>query len=197
MRSKIAANPDYLAQNNIITKTLESGRQVYIQLKGETNALGKVKFLLEESKAIYLHDTDKPDMFRHDRRDFSHGCVRVERALRFARWLLIEDGWDPEDVVRSLEAKRTQRGMKLKYPIPLVTEYVTVDIAEGGGPIFLTDIYGFAKAYEDEAVPPEVETLWGSNILRPNWVPKVDEEIVQSWKDAGKAAPHDYKPGGG
>jgi murein L,D-transpeptidase YcbB/YkuD len=197
MRSKIKADPDYLAHNNIVTHTLDSGRQVYVQLKGETNALGKVKFLLQESKAIYLHDTDKPDLFRHDRRDFSHGCIRVDKALRFARWLLIEDGWDPEDVVRSLEATRTQRGMKLNSPIPLVTEYVTVDIAEDGMPIFLTDIYGFDEAYEQGTVPPEVETLWGANILRPNWVPKVDEEIVQSWKETGKAAPHDYQPGGG
>jgi murein L,D-transpeptidase YcbB/YkuD len=194
VKAKLAEDPNYLKKSNIIEQTLPSGKKVLIQRSGAGNVLGKVKFLLERSRAIFLHDTNKPDLFEKKRRDFSHGCMRVDRALDFANWVLVQDGWDPKEVRRSLLSDKTQRGMALKKPLDLITEYITVDVAHDGNPVFLTDIYGYDKAFLQGDVPPTVTMLWGSNPMRPHWVPRVPEEVVLKWKAAGKQAPHNYDP---
>lgn len=193
MKTKMAKDPDYLEKTGIVKHKLQSGREVLVQTGGAGNVLGKVKFLLEESNAIYLHDTDKRELFRETRRDFSHGCIRVQDPLDLAELLLVRDGWSADEVRRSLQS-RTQRGMDLKRPVPLVTEYMTVDIAEDGGAVFLTDIYGYDADYAEGNLPPKVQTRWGSPILRPAWVPVVPGEVVEGWRKKGKPAPHDYDP---
>ncbi len=199
LKAKLAEDPKYLEKQNIRKIQLDSGREVYVQRSGETNVLGKVKFLLEESNAIYLHDTDKRSLFRESRRDFSHGCIRVDDAVEFASWLLARDGYEDKDVARTFRGT-TQRGFKMKKPIPLVTEYMTVDVSPEGLPVFLTDIYGYDRAYREGDLPPQVKVRWGHPSLRPHWVPKVPAEVVEGWRAAGKPAPRDYDPekhGGG
>jgi len=197
IKAKLAQDPEYLTKKGITTQTLPSGRVVYVQRSGEGNALGKVKFLLRKSQAIFLHDTDKKDLFKEERRDLSHGCVRVHKATKLAQFLLEKDGWDAKEVKRSIKAKSTQRGMKLKSEIDLITEYITVDIAEDGKAVFLTDIYKYDRDFYDKALPPKVTDRWGSSVLRPHWVPKVPENIVEDWRSRGQPAPHNYKPPGG
>ena len=197
IKAKMAQDPEYLTKKGITTQTLPSGRVVYVQRSGEGNALGKVKFLLRKSQAIFLHDTDKKDLFKEERRDLSHGCIRVHKATQFAQFLLEKDGWDPKEVKRSIKAKSTQRGMKLKKEIDLITEYITVDVAEDGKAMFLTDIYKYDRSYYKKELPPQVTARWGSSVLRPHWVPKVPEEIVEDWRSRGTPAPHNYKPPGG
>ena len=197
IKARVAEDPEYLTKKGIITQTLPGGRVVYVQRAGAGNALGKVKFLLRKSKAIFLHDTDKKDLFKEERRDLSHGCIRVHKATKLAQFLLEKDGWDAKDVARSIKAKTTQRGMKLKTEIDLITEYITVDIAEDGKAVFLTDIYKYDRDFYEKALPPKVTNRWGSSVLRPHWVPKVPEEIVEDWRSRGQPAPHNYKPPGG
>lgn len=192
LRTKVANNPNYLKEHNIRKITLPSGRVALIQGRGEHNVLGQVKFMLEKSRAIFLHDTNDRSMFRFERRDFSHGCVRVQKAPQFARWLLARDGYTKKDIERTFKAKRTQRGMKMRKPIDLVTEYMTVDISEEGLPIFLDDIYGFDRSFFKGDLPPKVTARWGGPILRPNWVPRVPENIVEGWRRSGQAAPRTY-----
>ncbi|MCB9727304.1 MAG: L,D-transpeptidase family protein [Deltaproteobacteria bacterium] len=194
MKAKLAEDPDYLEKIGVVKRTLDNGREVLVQGRGEGNVLGKVKFLLEESNAIYLHDTDKRELFRETRRDFSHGCIRVQKPLELAELLLVRDGWDRDEVRRSLGAKTVQRGMDLHHPVPLVTEYMTVDVAEDGGATFLTDIYGYDADYAAGELPPKTQARWGSPVLRPSWVPAVPEEVVEGWRRKGKPAPHDYDP---
>ncbi len=191
---KIENDPQYLEKNNIALKTLPNGRKVYVQGFGPSNVLGKVKFLLEKSNAIFLHDTDKKLLFRKQRRDFSHGCVRVHEAVGFARWLLHKDGYEHEDITRGLKLQKRQRGMKLKKPVDLMTEYVTVDIDEAGRPMFLTDVYGYDRAFRSGKMPPRTKVRWGDPILRPSWVPRVPEHVVDEWRRNGTAAPRKYDP---
>lgn len=200
LRGKVAEDPDYLKKMNIHERVLPNGRKVLIQGKGKGNVLGKVKFLLRKSNAIFLHDTDKPWLFREKRRDFSHGCIRVDGAVAFGRWLLERDGYDKQDIERGFKLKTTQRGMKLDHPVPLLTEYMTVDVGEDGKPMFLTDIYGYDKAFAQKQLPPLVKVRWGHIRLRPHWVPRVPAEVVKGWRAAGKPAPRKYdaaKHGGG
>ncbi len=194
LEGKIAEDPDYMAKNNIKEKTLPNGRKVLIQGFGKTNVLGKVKFLLEKSNAIFLHDTDKRDMFRHTKRDFSHGCMRVHRAIEFAKWLLHRDGYTEKEIGRAFKLTKRQRGMPLKTKVTLMTEYMTVDLDADGRPMFLTDVYGYDKAVSQNKLPVKAYTRWGAPRLRPHWVPLVPQETVNAWRRAGKPAPRNYDP---
>ena len=58
------------------------------QRPGPANSMGQMKFDLANSSGIYLHDTPKKELFEKAERNLSNGCVRLEDAPRFARWLL-------------------------------------------------------------------------------------------------------------
>jgi peptidoglycan hydrolase-like protein with peptidoglycan-binding domain len=193
LKTSLDKDPDYLAKQNIKKVRLSSGTEVFIQGSGDGNVLGKVKFLLEESNAIYLHDTDKRHLFKKRRRDFSHGCMRVHEAIDFAKWLLTRAGFTQDEVDRSFRSD-AQRGFDMKEPIPLVTEYMTVDLLPDGRPIFFADIYGYDDAVFHDRVPVRETRTWGSELLRPRWVPRVDAKTVDGWRAAGKPAPRDYVP---
>jgi murein L,D-transpeptidase YcbB/YkuD len=194
--TSVEDDPDYLAKKNIRKVRLGSGEDVLVQGAGGGDVLGEVKFLLEESNAVYLHDTDKRGLFKKRRRDFSHGCMRVEGAEEFAKWLLERDGAAAADVERAFASKAQPFPFELKTPINLVTEYVTVDLTANGEPIFLDDIYKYDDAYWNDKLPPTVTLPWGSALLRPRWVPLVDAKTVAGWKAEGKSAPRDLGPDG-
>ena len=85
----IAANPDYLAQHHM--EMSETGGTSRIrQLPGPWNALGRIKFVLPNVHGVYLHDTPATALFSRERRDFSHGCVRVADLSQLALWVLQE-----------------------------------------------------------------------------------------------------------
>jgi hypothetical protein len=189
LKSSLEKDSDYLAKSNIKKVKLGSGTEVFVQGSGSGNVLGKVKFLLEESNAIYLHDTDKRQLFKKQRRDFSHGCMRVHEAIEFGKWLLAHDGWPTDEVEKAFGARSLQRGFKLKKPIHTVTEYITVDVSAEGKPVFFTDIYGYDSAYFNDKLPAFEKTRWGSDRLRPRWVPLVESKQVDEWRAKGKPAP--------
>uniref|UniRef100_UPI00210D1F2F L,D-transpeptidase family protein n=1 Tax=Klebsiella pneumoniae TaxID=573 RepID=UPI00210D1F2F len=78
--------PGYLRANNMF---ISNG--TVIQRAGPTAALGYVKFELQDSYAIFLHDTPAKAAFNNAYRHRSHGCVRVQDAVEFARLLLSPD----------------------------------------------------------------------------------------------------------
>jgi murein L,D-transpeptidase YcbB/YkuD len=193
LKSSIAKDPTYLDKQKIKKFRLPDGSEVFVQGSGDTNVLGKVKFLLEESNAVYLHDTDKRHLFKERRRDFSHGCMRVDQAVDFARFVLLKAGFDEDQVNRSLKSSG-QMPFDLKEPINLVTEYMTVDFLPDGRPVFYTDIYGYDSAALNGNTPIRESRRWGHELMRPRWVPLTASKVVDEWRASGKTAPHDYKP---
>jgi murein L,D-transpeptidase YcbB/YkuD len=108
---------------------------------GPWNALGRIKFMFPNEHAVYLHDTPSKALFERNRRDFSHGCVRVQDPIRFAESLLAED---PNLTARRIERSIGGREMRfdLKTPVPVHLAYFTA-VADAGGRIELRpDIYG-------------------------------------------------------
>jgi len=191
---QLKKNPKYLEENNIKKSKLDNGREVLVQSAGDDNVLGKIKFLLRNSNAIFLHDTNDRYLFTYRHRALSHGCMRVEDAVGFAEWMLVRDGWSEAEVKDTFKKESVQRGMDLHKPIPFVSVYRTVALSDEGLPLFLSDIYRYDKAFYDKDLPPVESVRWGDSKLRPNWVPKVDKEIVEGWRAEGKPAPRDYKP---
>lgn len=112
------------------------------QLPGDGNALGNVKFMFPNRYAIYLHDTPSRSLFRRDERDFSHGCVRVERAADLAALLLSDQVADPAEYFRSAVASGRERHVELANPVPVILTYRTAFVDENGTAQFRGDVYG-------------------------------------------------------
>ena len=85
------------------------------QKPGPANSLGRYKFYLPNGRGIYLHDTPNKGVFAQDKRDLTHGCVRLEDAPRLAKWLL---GKDPPLASEPVEH------VPLPPPVPITISYL-------------------------------------------------------------------------
>ena len=111
------------------------------QAPGEKNALGQVKFMFPNQFDVYLHDTPSRELFAKSVRNFSSGCIRVQKPITLAEAMLTADGQDPAQVRKILDSKKTTR-VSLKTPVPVHLTYLTAWIGEGGTVEFRDDIYG-------------------------------------------------------
>jgi L,D-transpeptidase YcbB len=133
-----------------ILAQLRSGGLLLRQRSGARNALGLVKFMFPNEHDVYLHDTPARSLFARARRDFSHGCMRAEKAAELADWVLGQDaGWPPERVREAMNAVESSQ-VKLKHPIQVVIMYVTAVVLESGEVNFYSDIYGEDAALEKQ-----------------------------------------------
>jgi murein L,D-transpeptidase YcbB/YkuD len=129
------ATPDVLAQ-------LRAGKLFVRQKPGPKNALGLVKFIFPNSYNVYMHDTPAAELFAQSKRDFSHGCIRLEKPAELAAWVLRDNpGWTPERIRAAMNGSTTQQ-VNLAHPIPVLILYATVIVLEDGIVHFYDDIYG-------------------------------------------------------
>jgi murein L,D-transpeptidase YcbB/YkuD len=127
---------------------LRSGKARLQQLPGPGNALGRVKFIFPNNNNVYLHDTPDKKLFSQSRRDFSHGCIRVEKPEELARWVLGEDlDWPEERITAALNDPKTTQ-VVVKNPIPVLIVYATAIVLQGGEVRFFDDIYQQDAALE-------------------------------------------------
>ena len=111
------------------------------QRPGPRNSLGGAKFVFPNSMNIYLHGTPAQQLFARSRRDFSHGCIRLESPKTLAEWLLRDQAeWPTERIEQAMRAG-TPANATLAAPVPVVLFYTTV-VATEGAPRFYEDIYG-------------------------------------------------------
>jgi len=113
---------------------------------GDTNALGRIKFIMPNSEDIYLHDTPDRHLFRRPDRAFSSGCIRLERPMELLDIVLDGiPGWDRARADRVLESRQTTAvGLRRTLPVRLGYETVTVD---QGRVKIRPDIYGLDAVY--------------------------------------------------
>jgi murein L,D-transpeptidase YcbB/YkuD len=125
---------------------LASGRLCLRQKPGANNALGAVKFLLPNPYNVYLHDTPATELFAKSRRDFSHGCIRVERAEELVNWVLRGQAeWTAQRIHEAMRGGRTIT-VPIANPIPVLILYGTAVVPESGEVHFADDIYGHDAA---------------------------------------------------
>jgi murein L,D-transpeptidase YcbB/YkuD len=109
---------------------------------GPKNALGRVKFMFPNEFNVYLHDTPSRDLFQRTVRTFSSGCIRVERPLELAAYLLHDDpSWTRARIDGVIAAGKPMT-VVLPSSIPVHLTYSTVWFGEGGTVHFRDDIYG-------------------------------------------------------
>lgn len=139
---------------------------IFIQDPGAGNALGRIKFMFANKFDIYLHDTPTRAPFSSANRAVSHGCVRVEKPLLLADYVLKDNSkWEPDfvrieiglppvdktkvsqfnqmrnELRRNFSLGKTTQ-VNLEKSIPLFIDYFTVWVNEEGIPNFRDDVYG-------------------------------------------------------
>jgi murein L,D-transpeptidase YcbB/YkuD len=160
MAARLAADRDYLAVHryqivnasekvipipgglsDAVLKRLLDGRYLIRQMPGPDCALGLIRFGIPNEHNVYLHDTPSQTLFAKSRRDFSHGCVRVEHPVQLAEWCLRETGRWPEARIRAaMHGARTFQ-VNLKNPVPVLLIYETAIVQRNNELRFTLDIY--------------------------------------------------------
>ncbi|MGB5930672.1 MAG: L,D-transpeptidase family protein, partial [Cyclobacteriaceae bacterium] len=119
------------------------------QQPGAGNSLGKVKFMMPNKQAIYLHDTPADHLFSEPQRSFSHGCIRLEKPAELAKTLLKkQDGsWDLRKVDEYMNMPEPEN-VVLDNKVPVYFLYLTAFVDESGVLNFREDIYGMDRVQE-------------------------------------------------
>ncbi|HEX4922531.1 MAG TPA: L,D-transpeptidase family protein, partial [Bdellovibrionales bacterium] len=115
------------------------------QEPGHHNSLGIVKFNLTNSRAIYMHDTPHKELFVEGPRNFSSGCVRLERPVDFATYLLKGTEWTEERIrkfTRESPNRVADYRITLENPLPVYLVFLQVSFAADGEVRFASDNYG-------------------------------------------------------
>jgi L,D-transpeptidase YcbB len=148
-----------------------------VQDPGAGNALGKIKFMFKNPFGVYLHDTPTRAPFTYSNRAVSHGCIRVEKPLQFAEYILrghskwnidylkIEIGQKVDDKTKVDEYKKKRSALRknasfgkttevvLDKKIPLFVDYYTAWVDDNGEINFRDDVYNQDKILMEYLFP--------------------------------------------
>ena len=157
---KIRRDPAYLSANNfevvdshgqVVTDNqvsesqlqgLNSGALQVRQKPGPTNSLGLLKFMFPNSYNVYMHGTPATELFARARRDFSHGCIRLQDPAALAAWVLRDrPDWNIDRIHATMNGDQTVQ-LQLTKPIPVLILYSTAVVEPDGEVSFFDDIYG-------------------------------------------------------
>ena len=117
----------------------------YRQPPGPGNALGRMKVVMPNNYAIYLHDTPSKALFNRPVRAASHGCIRTQNALGFAEILLDNPQWDRAAIDRAIASGKTVQA-QATTPTPVYIAYFTAAAAAGSTELLdYRDVYGRDK----------------------------------------------------
>ena len=126
-----------------VLEQLRAGKLAVRQKPGPGNSLGLVKLIFPNEFNVYLHSTPSQQLFAQTRRDFSHGCIRVEKPEELAAWALQGNpGWDLAQVRAAMQTGKDNVQVNLTKPIPVLILYGTAVTYDDGSVHFYDDIYG-------------------------------------------------------
>jgi murein L,D-transpeptidase YcbB/YkuD len=122
------------------------------QKPGPKNTLGLVKFMFPNEYGVYMHDTSAKSLFARERRDLSHGCIRVEKPLDLAEWVLRRQAGWPRDRIDAAIQGDESISVRIQRPIQFVIMYSTAVVMKNGEVRFFEDVYGQDRALEKQLV---------------------------------------------
>lgn len=155
---RLVWDPDYLVEHDMdlrdragqrvafdaaVLAHIDAGRFPYTvrQAPGRNNPLGRIKFMLPNEHAVYLHDTPNRSLFARADRGFSSGCIRVEHPLALAAHLLADiPGWNRVQLDERIATGVTET-VTLKTPISVYIMYWTAQPDADGQVVFFNDLY--------------------------------------------------------
>lgn len=122
---------------------LRAGKLMIRQKPGAINALGLVKLMFPNEFNVYLHSTPSVEAFSRTRRDFSHGCIRVEKPAELTAWTLRKNaGWTLQRVRQGMQGSGDNISVSLAEKVPVFIVYATAIAYENNEVHFYDDIYG-------------------------------------------------------
>ncbi|WP_442794874.1 L,D-transpeptidase family protein [Pelobium manganitolerans] len=161
--SSLRKDPYYLEAKNMVAykngelvnspdvdwNNVDISQYSFKQNPGADNSLGQIKFIFPNHYAIYLHDTPAKAAFNQERRDVSHGCVRVEKPMELASFLLNDKAKTDRIIKETQAAARGEqvdaRWVMAKNPIPVFISYYTAWTNDDGSLVASKDVYGYDK----------------------------------------------------
>ena len=157
-----------------------------------SNALGRVKFVFPNKFSIYLHDTPARNLFNMKRRAFSSGCIRIEKHMELAAYLLQNNSkWSLEKLVAAVNRKKNKT-IILSDPIKIYILYWTAWVDKEGIINFRDDIYGRDRRLnialnENETFPKvlyeenSVKKYFPSRILPVSNQSSINMNKIRAW----------------
>jgi L,D-transpeptidase YcbB len=141
----LAQDPTVLARMGLILGRNSDGSISVRQPPGERNALGRIKFNFPNRFQVYLHDTPDKHLFAHDRRSYSHGCMRVQNPHQFGEVLasiaLPQERYTAERFTKMYGSG--EQWIKFKAPVPVHITYMNAYVDEAGKLVIKEDLYGY------------------------------------------------------
>jgi murein L,D-transpeptidase YcbB/YkuD len=179
-------SPTYLARNNFSIRRIPVGvKQVrdpnatdgsMVSVKtydyslrqgpGPKNALGRVKFMFPNDHSVYLHDTPSKDLFNRTVRAFSHGCIRIEKPMDLAEYLLQGTPKGSRKALQAALKRNKEQTVWLPEPVPVHIQYWTAWVGDDGSPQFRNDIYGYERLPETRRLPATSVTKSGAKLRK-------------------------------
>jgi murein L,D-transpeptidase YcbB/YkuD len=132
-RNEVIADPSAINWSKLNMKKIPFRVR---QKPGPDNQLGTVKFMFPNQFSVYLHDTPADSLFEKQNRTDSHGCVRVEDAVKLAGYVLEkQEGWGDDEILEAIAADPTKdmtpTSVYLKHPVPVYLLYLTAFVRDG------------------------------------------------------------------
>lgn len=133
--------PEVRGKKGYVKVPTEGGGVRYRQPPGAGNSLGRMKVVMPNNYAIYLHDTPAKALFGRSARAFSHGCIRTQNALEFARLLLGNPEWDKAKIDQTIASGKSVKA-EATTATPVYIAYFTAAAAKNdAGIITYKDVY--------------------------------------------------------
>ena len=112
----LAQDPSVLARMGLKVVNNRDGSVHIYQPPGDNNALGRIRFNFPNRFLVYQHDTPDKHLFAHDKRAYSHGCMRVQDPLKYARGAAVDR--TARRGLHRAAAARDVRPVRARHPLP-------------------------------------------------------------------------------
>jgi murein L,D-transpeptidase YcbB/YkuD len=109
------------------------------QQTGCDNSLGVIKFNLSDPFDVYLHDTNAKKLFESKYRYYSHGCIRIEKAIELGN-MLLSNKIDDNYLISCLKDQKPVP-VQLDKPVPVFVIYATAEVDDQGAVQYNKDVY--------------------------------------------------------
>jgi L,D-transpeptidase YcbB len=143
-----SSDPGVFAKQGLKVEQGRDGIRVY-QPPGDRNALGRLRFNFPNKFLVYQHDTSEKHYFGHERRAYSHGCMRVQDPVKYAEVLLsyaVPAEKYSQDRIRKMYSD-SEVNIEFKVQIPVHITYQTAFVDDNGNLQFRDDVYGLDTKY--------------------------------------------------
>jgi murein L,D-transpeptidase YcbB/YkuD len=137
-------DPDAMARIGLKVSYNRDGTVHISQPPGERNALGRIRFNFPNKFLVYQHDTPDKRLFAHDKRAYSHGCMRVQDPVKYAEVLLAlqlpKEGYTQDRLRRMFGNSEVD----IRFPtfLPVHLTYQTAYVDDAGKLVMREDVYG-------------------------------------------------------